>query len=91
MTLEPRLFYSSSNGDRWLLVQSPGSGRSLVRHEPNRSSGGSPSEIEINDFFLRDGRGPQHDALRALLDAEPPSGALGEPASPVTTPEKQGG
>jgi len=90
MTFEPSLFCSSSNGDRWLLVPDPASGRSLVRHEPNRASGGSAADIEIDDFFLRDGQGPQHIALRVLLDAKPLSATLGEPGSSINTPEKLG-
>jgi hypothetical protein len=31
--------YSSSNGDRWYLVQIPATSEILVRHEPNRASG----------------------------------------------------
>jgi hypothetical protein len=89
MTFQARPFYSSSNGDRWLLVPNPGSGRSLVRHEPNRSSGGSSTDIEIDEFFLRDGQGPQHTALRTLLDAEPLLGSRSEPGSAATTPERQ--
>ena len=63
-----RSIYSSSNGDRWVLVNDPESGRSLVRHEPNRSSGGKAVEIEVDDFILRDGESPQGIALRALLN-----------------------
>jgi len=68
----------------------PASGRSLVRHEPNRASGGSVADIEIDEFFLRDGQGPQHIALRGLLDAKPLSATLGEPDSSITTPQKLG-
>jgi hypothetical protein len=63
-----RSIYSSSNGDRWVLVNDPESGRSLVRHEPNRSSGGKAVDIEVDDFILRDGESPQGIALRALLN-----------------------
>jgi hypothetical protein len=64
-----RSIYTSSNGDRWVLVKDPESGRSLVRHEPNRSSGGKAVEIEVDDFILRDGESPQGIALRALLNS----------------------
>ena len=64
-----RSIYTSSNGDRWVLAKDPESGRSLVRHEPNRSSGGKAVEIEVDDFILRDGESPQGIALRALLDS----------------------
>jgi hypothetical protein len=63
-----RSIYSSSNGDRWVLVNDPESGRSMVRHEPNRSSGGKAVDIEVDDFILRDGESPQGIALRALLN-----------------------
>jgi hypothetical protein len=63
-----RSIYSSSNGDRWVLVNDPESGRSLVRHEPNRSSGGKAVEIDVDDFILRDGESPQGIALRTLLN-----------------------
>lgn len=71
MTTDTRPIYSSSNGDRWLLVLDPESGRSLVRHEPNRSSGGRAVEVAVDDFLLRDGQSPQGVALRALLDSAP--------------------
>ena len=32
--------YRSSNGDRWRLISDSDTGRRLVRHEPNRASGG---------------------------------------------------
>src|SRR4051794_10990018 len=37
--------YRSSNGDCWYLVREPGSERMLVRHQPNRASGGRSSLI----------------------------------------------
>jgi hypothetical protein len=64
---ETTLLYSSSNGDRWFLVQDSDSGRKIVRHEPNRSSGGLPTDTDVEEFLSRDGQGPQHDALRRLL------------------------
>ncbi|WP_413990817.1 hypothetical protein ACMDCR_01500 [Labrys okinawensis] len=67
MDTDVRPIYTSSNGDRWVLISAPGSGRSLVRHEPNRSSGGKAVEIEVADFILSDGETPQGVALRALL------------------------
>lgn len=75
MTNDMRPIYSSSNGDRWLLIRDPESGRSLVRHEPNRSSGGQAVEIEVDEFMLRDGHSPQGVALRTLLDSAPSSAA----------------
>jgi hypothetical protein len=64
--------YRSSNGDRWFLVSQPGSDRSLVRHQPNRASGGQSSLIDI-DAFLDEGHGPQHEVLLRLLRRSAPS------------------
>ena len=66
MTIETRLIHASSNGDRWLLVGNPEQGP-VVRHEPNRSSGGLASDMSLDEFLQRDGQGPQHDALRFML------------------------
>jgi NAD(P)-dependent dehydrogenase (short-subunit alcohol dehydrogenase family) len=83
---DTRLIYSSSNGDRWLLVGDE-SRLPLVRHEPNRSSGGEATEIELADFMSRDGNSPQGEALRQLLETlrlpsageEPLPGVAGSP------------
>jgi len=55
-------FYKSSNGDRWYLLTDA----QLVRHEPNRASGGKASMASV-DEFLAEGHGPQHEALICLL------------------------
>ena len=43
-----KLLYSSSNGDRWLLIED--AGRSYVRHEPNQSSGGMGSDTDVDEL-----------------------------------------
>jgi hypothetical protein len=63
---EQRVIYRSSNGDQWFLVRDAASKRVLVRHQPNRASGGRASLTEI-DVFLSEGHGPQHEALLRLL------------------------
>lgn len=65
-TIETEI-YRSSNGDRWDLVEEPDTERLLVRHQPNLASGGQPSMIELRQF-LDEGHGPQHEALKRLLD-----------------------
>ncbi len=65
--VQTRELYSSANGDRWLLVRDRGSGRVFVRHEPNISSGGRSSEIEIGAFLARGGHGPEHQELLRLI------------------------
>jgi hypothetical protein len=67
MPLHTRELYTSSNGDRWYLVRDDASARVFVRHEPNLSSGGSPSDIGIGAFLSRGGGGPEHQELLRLI------------------------
>ena len=60
--------YRSSNGDRWRLIRDPDSGRTLVRHEPNPSSGGRVTDTDVDDFLSVDGSGPEFTALRRILN-----------------------
>jgi hypothetical protein len=62
-------FYRSSNGDQWDLVREPGSEALLVRHRPNKASGGVSSTMSV-DEFLAEGHGPQHEALLRMLEAK---------------------
>jgi hypothetical protein len=39
----------------------------FVRHEPNAASGGRPTELEIREFLVRGGRGPEHQELLRLI------------------------
>src|SRR3954451_17576852 len=68
-----QVVYRSSNGDCWHLVREPGSERMLVRHQPNRASGGSSSLICVEDF-LAEGHSPQQEALLRVIgrDREQP-------------------
>jgi hypothetical protein len=58
--------YRSPNGDRWLLIRETLSDRVLVRHEPNRPSGGKALVVQVGDFLSR-GRGPEQQALLRLI------------------------
>jgi hypothetical protein len=40
----------------------------VVRHEPNRSSGGQITETDVDEFLSVDGPGPEYAALRRLLE-----------------------
>ena len=62
-----REFYASSNGDRWLLVRDPASGRALVRHEANLASGGTATEIELDAFLARERHSAQNQELMRLI------------------------
>jgi hypothetical protein len=52
--MRERLLYQSSNGDAWLLTRGAASKLPAGKHEPNVSSGGQISYIDIGKF-LRDG------------------------------------
>ena len=102
MTLASEEIYSSANGDVWRLVRDAASGRAFVRHEANPASGGHVTETAVEAFLDRGGPGPEHAALRRLLDRpdappadEAPSlryrprfarSAAGNAASPVSAP-----
>jgi hypothetical protein len=61
------LYRSAPNGDRWFLARETESERVFIEHEPNVSSGGRASHIEIGDFLAQGGRGPEHQALLRLI------------------------
>ncbi|MDW6022183.1 hypothetical protein SAZ10_10470 [Mesorhizobium sp. BAC0120] len=62
-----RAFYTSSNGDCWLVVKPGGEGDIFVRHEPNQASGGQASEVDIATFIARGTGSPEGKALIDLL------------------------
>ena len=66
---EPELIYQSSNGDSWSLARDPATGARAVLHRPNLSSGGRPSYIGIEKFLSEGANGPEHQALRRLLES----------------------
>jgi hypothetical protein len=54
-------FYSGSNGDRWLMLRHGDTGRYVVRHEPNMSSGGKATDVDEPEFLSRNSATPQGD------------------------------
>ena len=62
-----RVLYESANGDVWRLVRDPQSGVAKVEHEPNASSGGRTSLIEIGKFLRVGADGPEQQALLQLI------------------------
>lgn len=67
MAIQTRALYSSPNGDRWLLCRDTETERVFVRHEPNASSGGQVSELDIGTFLSRGPLNPEHQALLRLI------------------------
>lgn len=68
MTISVQDIYLSQNGDSWRLIRDTDSGRVVVRHEANLSSGGRVMDMDVNWFLDRGASGPEHAALRRLLD-----------------------
>jgi hypothetical protein len=62
------LIYQSSNGDIWSLTKDPATGASAVMHSPNPQSGGKVSYVEIEKFLSEGANGPEHQALRNLIE-----------------------
>ncbi|MET4702089.1 hypothetical protein ABIE65_005140 [Constrictibacter sp. MBR-5] len=62
-----RELYRSPQGDCSLLARDPANDAAFVLHEPNASSGGQPSRIEIGAFLRADANGPEHQALLRLI------------------------
>jgi hypothetical protein len=63
--------YESSNGDSWCLTRDPVTGARTVMHRPNPQSGGQVSYIEIERFLSKGANGPEHQALRRLMETSP--------------------
>jgi hypothetical protein len=61
------LIYQSSNGDSWSLTRDPATGAAAVMHNPNPQSGGQASYVEIENFLSEGTSGPEHQALRQLI------------------------
>ncbi len=65
---DSELIYESSNGNSWSLTRDPLTGARAVMHRPNPNSGGQVSYIEIEKFLSEGANGPEHQALRHLLE-----------------------
>jgi hypothetical protein len=65
---DSELIYESSNGDSWCLTRDPQTGARAVMHCPNPQSGGEVSYIEIERFLSEGANGPEHQALRRLME-----------------------
>lgn len=61
-----RVFYTSENGDRWLLLAGEDDIVS-VRHVPNAASGGNEKTYELGGFLIEERHSAQNQALRALI------------------------
>jgi hypothetical protein len=71
-----QLIYQSNNGDTWFLTQDPTTGAQAVRHVPNPQLGGQLSYIELEQFLSEGANGPEHQALRRLVETSARSATL---------------
>jgi len=67
-SVNSELIYESSNGDSWSLTRDPATGVRAVMHRPNPQSGGQVSYIEVDKFLSEGSNGPEHQALRRLME-----------------------
>ncbi|WP_210530402.1 hypothetical protein [Rubellimicrobium arenae] len=63
MSIREREIYSSPNGDRWSLARDTESGHVFVRHRPNIPSGGQTRDMEVGEFLMEGGSGPEKQEL----------------------------
>lgn len=66
--VQTKVFYESSNGDRWLLARDVETSRVYVQHQANLPSGGHVTKIEVSSFLAAGAAGPEHQALRRLVE-----------------------
>ncbi len=60
-------FAVSSNGDQWLLTKDPATEQVIVVHRGNPSSGGHETRLPAEVFLNQRPRGPEQEALLAVL------------------------
>jgi hypothetical protein len=63
-----KTFYAGGNGDTWSLIQDQTTGAVAVKHLPSPSLGGNATQIDIETFLSNGADGPEHQALRHLLE-----------------------
>jgi hypothetical protein len=68
--------HESSNGDAWYLTPDPVTGTRVVMHRANVSSGGHVSYVGIDKFLADGANGPEHQALRRLMETGAPLATL---------------
>lgn len=61
-----RTFYTSENGDEWLLVRDEDGVISVV-HRPNPSSGGGRHVFDLATFLAQEPHSAQNQSLRRLI------------------------
>lgn len=67
MPIQERTIYRSENGDCWSLVRDPDEGALFVRHRANLPSGGHTSDIDLGEFLMQGGFGPEKQELLPLI------------------------
>lgn len=64
-----RLVHRSGNGDAWFLTKDLATGMDVIKHVSNAQSGGHISYSDVQSFLAGGLNGPEHQALRTLLES----------------------
>jgi hypothetical protein len=72
--MSENVFYTSPNGDRWLLIRT--GNVVMVEHRPNSGSGGRASQVSVRDFLAAANMGPEHQMLRSMQVEQQPEVAV---------------
>lgn len=76
------LIHAGTNDDWWFLCHSGDPADVFVFHEPNQSSGGRPSRIELSNFLLKRTGSPEQRTFIVMI------GSLIETAHLVSPPRE---
>lgn len=79
MALAMRVFYTSENGDEWLLVRDEEHGIAVV-HRPNPPSGGHRHVFDLATFLALEPHSAQNQSLRSLIATLLPDPTSKDPA-----------
>lgn len=94
MPIQERTLYRSENSDRWSLAYSPDAGTIFVRHRANLPSGGHTSDVDLGEFLMQGGLGPEKQELLRLIgglvESQPDDGPAG-PGKEQTSVTNGGG
>ena len=83
-----REFAFSSNGDRWFLG-SDERGVAFVLHRANMPSGGHETRMPVQTFMDSKPAGPEHDALREIVDFRHPENGAARTMAPPDSASNQ--
>ncbi|MFK4530450.1 hypothetical protein ABIF90_008431 [Bradyrhizobium japonicum] len=81
-----KLLHRSGNGDAWFLAKDPATGMDVIKHVSNAQTGGHISRSDVPSFLAGGANGPEHQALRTLLERGLASILIAYDIHPATGP-----